>query len=58
MLLDGYILGIIGPVTTPMKEDLGMSTWELGLVAHVNSQYSWQVSPLTIINLMLTDPSP
>jgi len=33
MLLDGYILGVIGPVTTPMKEDLGMSTWELGLVA-------------------------
>ena len=33
MLLDGYILGIIGPVTTPMKEDLGMSTWEMSLVA-------------------------
>jgi putative MFS transporter len=33
MLLDGYILGVIGPVTTPMKDDLGMSTWELGLVA-------------------------
>ena len=33
MLLDGYILGVIGPVTGPMKEDLGMSTWELGLVA-------------------------
>jgi MFS transporter, putative metabolite transport protein len=32
MLLDGYILGVIGPVTTSMKEDLGMSTWELGLV--------------------------
>ena len=32
MLLDGYILGVIGPVTTPMKNDLGMSTWELGLV--------------------------
>lgn len=29
MLLDGYILGVIGPVTTPMKQDLGMSTWEL-----------------------------
>ena len=26
MLLDGYILGIIGPVTGPMKEELGMST--------------------------------
>ena len=26
MLLDGYILGIIGPVTGPMKEDLGMSS--------------------------------
>ena len=33
MLLDGYILGIIGPVTGPMKEELGMSTWEMGLVA-------------------------
>jgi MFS transporter, putative metabolite transport protein len=33
MLLDGYILGIIGPVTGPMQEDLGMSTWQLGLVA-------------------------
>ena len=33
MLLDGYILGVIGPVTGPMKADLGMSTWELGLVA-------------------------
>src|SRR5262245_38364703 len=33
MLLDGYILGIIGPVTGPMKDELGMSTWELGLVA-------------------------
>lgn len=32
MLLDGYILGVIGPVTGPMKDDLGMSTWELGLV--------------------------
>ena len=28
MLLDGYILGIIGPVTGHMKADLGMSTWE------------------------------
>jgi MFS transporter, putative metabolite transport protein len=33
MLLDGYILGIIGPVTGPMKTDLGMSTTEVGLVA-------------------------
>ena len=33
MLLDGYILGIIGPVTGSMKEDLGMSTWEMSLVA-------------------------
>jgi putative MFS transporter len=33
MLLDGYILGIIGPVTGPMKADLGMSTTEVGLVA-------------------------
>ena len=32
MLLDGYILGVIGPVTRPMKADLGMSTWELGLI--------------------------
>ena len=28
MLLDGYILGIIGPVTGHMKTELGMSTWE------------------------------
>jgi MFS transporter, putative metabolite transport protein len=33
MLLDGYILGIIGPVTSHMKADLGMSTTEVGLVA-------------------------
>ena len=33
MVLDGYILGIIGPVTGAMKEDLGMSTWEMSLVA-------------------------
>jgi MFS transporter, putative metabolite transport protein len=33
MLLDGYILGIIGPVTGPMKSDLSMSTTEVGLVA-------------------------
>jgi MFS transporter, putative metabolite transport protein len=33
MLLDGYILGIIGPVTGPMQDELGMSTTEVGLVA-------------------------
>jgi putative MFS transporter len=33
MLLDGYILGIIGPVTDQMKADLGMSSWEVGLEA-------------------------
>jgi MFS transporter, putative metabolite transport protein len=33
MLLDGYILGIIGSVTGPMKEELGMSTAQVGLVA-------------------------
>ncbi len=33
MLLDGYILGVIGPVTDAMKDDLGMSTWEMSLVA-------------------------
>jgi MFS transporter, putative metabolite transport protein len=33
MLLDGYILGIIGPVTGPMQDELGMSTWEMSLVA-------------------------
>src|SRR5262245_5452620 len=33
MLLDGYILGVIGPVTESMKADLGMSTWEMSLVA-------------------------
>jgi putative MFS transporter len=33
MLLDGYILGVIGPVTEPMKTGLGMSTWEMSLVA-------------------------
>jgi MFS transporter, putative metabolite transport protein len=33
MLLDGYILGIIGPVTGTMSADLGLSTlWE-GLIA-------------------------
>jgi putative MFS transporter len=33
MLLDGYILGVIGPVTGPMADELGLSTlWE-GLIA-------------------------
>ncbi|MFC9557177.1 MFS transporter [Rhodococcus sp. NPDC056960] len=33
MFLDGYVLGIIGPVTGPMADDLGLSTlWE-GLIA-------------------------
>ena len=27
MFLDGYILGIIGPVSGRMAEDLGSSTW-------------------------------
>lgn len=33
MLLDGYILGIIGPVTAQMKADLGLSTFQIGLEA-------------------------
>jgi MFS transporter, putative metabolite transport protein len=33
MLLDGYILGIIGPVSGTFKADLGMTTAEVGLVA-------------------------
>ena len=33
MLLDGYILGIIGPVTNTIGIDLGMSTLDMGLVA-------------------------
>ena len=33
MLLDGYILGIIGPVTNAIGIDLGMSTLDMGLVA-------------------------
>ena len=32
MLLDGYILGVIGPVTAVMKAEMGMSTAEMGLV--------------------------
>ena len=33
MLLDGYILGIIGPVTSSMQAEMGLSTFDLGLVA-------------------------
>ncbi|WP_349438038.1 MFS transporter [Pararhizobium sp. A13] len=33
MLLDGYILGVIGPVTDVMKADMGMSTLDMGLAA-------------------------
>ena len=33
MLLDGYILGIIGPVTGAMQAEMGLSTFDLGLVA-------------------------
>ncbi|WP_216589683.1 MFS transporter [Streptomyces brasiliscabiei] len=33
MFLDGYILGIIGPVSATMTKDLGLSTLEEGLVA-------------------------
>jgi MFS transporter, putative metabolite transport protein len=33
MFLDGYILGIIGPVTGVMKEDLGISELWMGLIA-------------------------
>ena len=33
MLLDGYILGIVGPVSGTFKADLNLSTTEVGLVA-------------------------
>jgi MFS transporter, putative metabolite transport protein len=33
MLLDGYILGLIGPVTGAFKADLGLTTTEVGLIA-------------------------
>jgi putative MFS transporter len=33
MFLDGYILGIIGPVTGKITADLGLSTLEVGLIA-------------------------
>lgn len=31
MLLDGYILGVIGPVTPALEHDLGLSAIEIGL---------------------------
>ncbi len=33
MILDGYILGIIGPVSAQMKGDLGLTTAEMSMVA-------------------------
>jgi putative MFS transporter len=33
MLLDGYILGIIGPVTPTLEKELGLSATEIGLIA-------------------------
>jgi putative MFS transporter len=33
MFLDGYILGIIGPVTGTIKAEMGLSTFDVGLVA-------------------------
>ncbi|HEY7596547.1 MAG TPA: MFS transporter [Actinophytocola sp.] len=33
MLLDGYILGLIGPVTTTLAADLGLSAAQVGAVA-------------------------
>jgi putative MFS transporter len=33
MLLDGYILGILGPVTPTLEEELGLNSVEIGLVA-------------------------
>lgn len=33
MLLDGYILGVIGPVTPALKEDLGLSATQIGIIA-------------------------
>jgi len=32
MLLDGYILGVIGPVNPTIKEDLGLTSVQVGLV--------------------------
>ncbi|MFV0458353.1 MAG: MFS transporter [Actinomycetales bacterium] len=33
MFLDGYILGIIGPVSSMMAEDLGINAWWEGMIA-------------------------
>ena len=33
MFLDGYILGIIGPVTGPMRSDLQLDALSLGMIA-------------------------
>ncbi len=33
MLLDGYILGVIGPVTPTLEKDLGLDSTQVGLVA-------------------------
>src|SRR5689334_18806280 len=33
MFLDGYILGIVGPVTGKITTDLGLTTLEVGLIA-------------------------
>lgn len=33
MFLDGYILGIIGPVSATMSEDLGIDAWWEGMIA-------------------------
>lgn len=33
MLLDGYILGVIGPVTPALADDLGLSSTQIGLIA-------------------------
>ncbi|MDN5763531.1 MAG: hypothetical protein L0H41_14610, partial [Microlunatus sp.] len=33
MLLDGYILGVIGPVTPALAEDLGLTSTQIGLIA-------------------------
>src|SRR3954470_17130646 len=33
MLLDGYILGVIGPVTPALAADLGLSSTQIGLIA-------------------------
>jgi MFS transporter, putative metabolite transport protein len=33
MLLDGYILGVVGPVTPTLQRELGLNATEIGLVA-------------------------